>query len=131
MEQKNTYNKKRVHKVNISVIACLVFMICGLVVISNGWAESLLPIVAGIVILGLSILNYFLPIPEFIKSLLFPLLPVVVIMGLFFAEGFSLNQHYILMVGITMIALFLIKSLLSPSVLSLLLYLLQPILQTL
>ena len=106
MRQKDTYDVKRVHRVNISVIVVLVFMICGLVVLSAGFKASIFPIIAGVVILGLSALNYFLPIPQFLKSLFFPLLPFLIVMGLFFTEGFSLNQHYILMVCITMAALY-------------------------
>jgi len=53
MRQKDAYDVKRVHRVNISVIVVLVFMICGLVVLSAGFKASLFPIIAGVVILGL------------------------------------------------------------------------------
>ncbi|TAH63398.1 MAG: chemotaxis protein, partial [Anaerolineaceae bacterium] len=109
--QKETYDIKRVHKVNLTVIVVLVFMICGLVVASSGWAASIFPIIAGVIILGLSFLNYYLPIPQFLKSLFFPTLPYIIIMGLFYAEGFALNQHYLLMVCITMVALYFNKKL--------------------
>lgn len=111
MQQKDTYDVKRVHKVNMSVIVVLVFMICSLVVATSGWADSIFPIIASIAILGLSFLNYFLPIPQFLKSLFFPLLPFLVVMGLFYVDGFALNQHYILMVCITMAALYFNKKL--------------------
>lgn len=111
MQQKDAYDVKRVHKVNLSVIVILVFMICGLVVATSGLADSIFPIIAGVSILALSFLNYFLPIPQFLKSLFFPLLPFLVIMGLFYTEGFSLNHHYILMVCIPMTALYFNKRL--------------------
>lgn len=109
--QKETYDIKRVHKVNLTVIVVLVFMICGLVVASSGLAASVFQIIAGVIILGLSFLNYYLPTPQFFKSLFFPTLPYIVIMGLFYTEGFALNQHYLLMVCITMVALYFNKKL--------------------
>lgn len=111
MQQKDTYDVKRIHKVNLSVIVVLVFMIVGLVVATSGWAESILPIIAGILVLIFSFLNYILPIPQFLKSLFFPLLPFLVVMGLFYTDGYALNQHYILMVCITMVALYFNKRL--------------------
>lgn len=101
-----SYDIKRVHKVNLYVIVILVFLIDVLVVASSGWADSVFQIIAGIVILVLSLLNYILPIPPFYKSLFFPLLPFIVIMGLFYTDGYALNQHYILVVCITMAALY-------------------------
>lgn len=82
-----------------------------MVIVTSGWAESVFPIIASVIIVALCFLNYYLKLPQFIKSLLFPLIPVIVIMGLFFAQGFSLNQHYLLMVGITMVALYFNKKL--------------------
>ena len=111
MQKKETYNVQRVHKVNITAITVLVFMIVGLVVASSGWADSVFPIIAGAVILVLCLLNYFLPIPEFLKSLFFPLLPYLILIGLFFAEGYELNQHYLLIVCIIMAALYFNKRL--------------------
>ena len=111
MNQKDTYDVQRIHKVNITVIVCLVFMIVGLVIASIGLEDSLLEISAGLVVLALSFLNYFLPIPQFLKSLFFPLLPFIVIMGLFYLDGYALNQHYLLMVSITMVALYFNKKL--------------------
>ena len=111
MQQKDKYDINRIHKVNISVIVVLVFMIVGLVVATSGWAASVFPIIAGIAVLVLSILNYILPIPQFIKSLLFPLIPFLVVMGLFYTDGFALNQHYILLVCIIMAALYFDKKL--------------------
>lgn len=43
MQKKETYNVQRVHKVNITAITVLVFMIVGLVVASSGWADSVFP----------------------------------------------------------------------------------------
>lgn len=111
MQQKDAYDVKRVHKVNITVIICLVFMACGLVFFSSGFVEAMPAIVAGVSVIILTFLNYYLPVPLFIKSLLFPTLPVLVITGLFFVEGFALNQHYLLVACIAMIALYFKKEL--------------------
>lgn len=113
MQKKETYNVQRVHKVNITAITVLVFMIVGLVVASSGWADSVFQIIAGTVILVLCLLNYFLPIPEFLKSLFFPLLPYLILIGLFLTDGYALNQHYLLIVCIIMVALYFNKKLIA------------------
>jgi methyl-accepting chemotaxis protein len=113
MQQKDAYDVKRVHKVNLTIIVVLVSMLCGLVVAGSGLKANIIQVISGLGVLGLSFLNYFLPIRPFLKSLFFPLLPFLIIMGLFFTEGFVLNQHYILMVCITMAALYFNKKLMA------------------
>jgi len=61
------------------------------------------------VVVGFATLNYFIPIPDKVKGLLFALLPLTVIFALFFLNNFTLNKHYMLFFTIIMIALYFDK----------------------
>lgn len=99
------------HRVNILVIALIVCLLCGQLVITKGFESSGTYLLAGGVALLLAIINYFLPIGEYVKGIIFALLPVVVIVPLFYLDGYALNKHYMLFMSLAMVSLYFKKEL--------------------
>lgn len=106
MISKDNYNVKRVHRVNIAVTALIVLLISIQSVIIQGVSRGIVVGIEGSIVVALAIINYFLPIKQYTKGLLFALLPGIVIVALFYLDGFSLNKHYILLITVTMAALY-------------------------
>ena len=100
---------KKVHKVNLFLTYCLTLLIVIPLVYLHGLNNSTLYIISGVVVVGFATLNYFIPIPDKVKGLLFALLPLTVIFALFFLNNFTLNKHYMLFFTIIMIALYFDK----------------------
>jgi methyl-accepting chemotaxis protein len=99
----------RAHKVNMLVIIILFFMICSQFIITRGFSKSITLTAAGLCILLLSIGNYFLPIKQEVKGLIFAILPSFIVIVLFYLDGFTLNKHYIILVTTGMAALYFKK----------------------
>ncbi|MEO4055316.1 methyl-accepting chemotaxis protein [Solibacillus sp. CAU 1738] len=112
MEQ-NAYNVQRVHNLNLFLTTVLVFLIVTPLVLKDGLSGALIYIAAGVSVLILSTINYFLPIPYKIKGIFFALLPATVIFVLFILDGYALNKHYILLFTIIMAALYFDKKILG------------------
>ncbi|MFD1849598.1 methyl-accepting chemotaxis protein [Oceanobacillus bengalensis] len=108
---KDTYNTQRVHKVNLVLLVTIVLLLVIPIVFSRGFNDSVGIIIAGTLVLVLSVINYFLPIPPYVKGLLFALLPNIVVMVLFYLDGFALNKHYIVLLTIAMAVLYFKKEL--------------------
>ena len=53
------YNTHRVHKVNLLLTIILVFLICVPIVSSRGFEEGAIIIVAGLIVLVMSIITFF------------------------------------------------------------------------
>jgi methyl-accepting chemotaxis protein len=111
MNQQDGYNIGRVHKVNLIVVIILVCLICGQVLLTEGWKEATIPLIAGASIVLISIGNFFIPINRYIKGLLFAGLPALVVFALIFADGYNINKHYMLIVTIAMVTLYFKKEL--------------------
>lgn len=107
----DNYDTQRVHKVNVLIMAILVFLICGPVVFSDGIKESINFLIAGALVLIISIGTYFLPINTYLKGFILSILPTLVIIPLFILDGFDLNKHYIIVVSIAMVTLYFQKKL--------------------
>ncbi|WP_053217242.1 methyl-accepting chemotaxis protein [Virgibacillus senegalensis] len=111
MEQHDSYNTQRVHNVNLILLLVVVFLLVIPIVFERGLADSIGIVVAGAVVLLLSVGNYFLPIRTYWKGFIFALLPYLVVIALFFSDGFALNKHYLILLSIAMIALYFKKGL--------------------
>ena len=99
------YNVKKVHRINLfSTYGIIIFYIIAKV-ITNG-SVSMTTIIPAASILGLSTLVYFVPFPNLVKGQAFGFIPTVTIFLLFAVDGYSLDKHYILFVGIAMIAMY-------------------------
>ena len=106
MNSEDSYNVTRVHKVNIAITVLIVMLISIQSVIIQGVSRGLVIGLEGSVAVILVIINYFLPIKRYTKGLLFALLPGIVIVVLFYLDGFGLNKHYILLTTVAMAALY-------------------------
>ena len=102
----NVYNAKKMHRVNLCIQIVLVFVIVGQLIITNGVAASTQYIMAGLSIILLGVINYFLPIHDYLKGLIFGLLPATVIIALFYVDKFALNKHYMIVLTIVMVAIY-------------------------
>lgn len=106
MEKQNTYDLKRVNRVNVIVTIALVLLICSQVIIMRGLANSIAPIGASIIIAGVAVTNYFIKMNQNIKALIYAILPAVVTLALFKVDMFSVNKHYMIIVTTAMITLY-------------------------
>ncbi|HWJ77973.1 MAG TPA: methyl-accepting chemotaxis protein [Niallia sp.] len=110
MNQDN-YNTQRVHRVNIILTIVLIFLICIPIVTVKGFAASKDIIMAGLLVLILSTITYFLRINTYIKGFVIALLPFLVMIALVVVDGFALNKHYIILLTIAMVTLYFKKEL--------------------
>lgn len=101
-----SFNVKQIHKVNLTITCMMVALIVIPLIISHGFAESKLYILAGLSVIGCAFLNYFLNLPYIVKAFLFPALPGTVIFALFFLDGYALNKHYFLFSTVVMAAIY-------------------------
>lgn len=106
MQNKDAYDMKRVDITNLIVTVALIMIVCVQVILSRGLRDSIVPVMAGVIIIILSTINYFLPIQRFIKGLCFALLPGLVIIALFHVDKFALNKHYMVLITIAMVSLY-------------------------
>lgn len=111
MNHLDTYNTKRVHKVNFILLFAITFLLVIPIVLARGVGDSIGIIIAGLVVIIISTGNYFLPIPAYVKGFIFALIPNLVVMLLFVIDGFALNKHYLIFLTIAMIALYFKKEL--------------------
>ncbi len=109
MKKGTEYNILRVHRVNLSVVIAMVLLIVGQILISNGY--DLPTVVAGPAIIALALINYFCKYTDYVKGLLFALIPAVAVIALFYLDGDGLNKHYMLLISIPIIALYFKKEL--------------------
>lgn len=121
----------KAHKVNLIVIIVLFFLICIGFFISRGFEQSIKLFVAGSIILIVSVINYFLPINNDLKGLIFSTIPTLVVAVLFYVDGFTLNKHYIILVTTAMATLYFKKRMivifsLETNLLMLIMYFISP-----
>ncbi|MCX7749377.1 MAG: methyl-accepting chemotaxis protein [Clostridia bacterium] len=105
----DTYNVQRVHKINVFATILVAIFMSSQSMLTQGFHNGLKIAVYGSVVVFLVILNYFLPIQKFVKSLLFILIPGMVITALFYLDGYALNKHYIVVGTVVMAALYFNK----------------------
>ncbi|MFS0674556.1 methyl-accepting chemotaxis protein [Ornithinibacillus sp. 179-J 7C1 HS] len=111
MKSLDTYNTKRVHKVNYILLIAIVFLLVIPVVMARGFADSIGIVVAGVVVIIISSVNYLLPLPTYVKGFIFAIIPNVVVMLLFVLDGFALNKHYLIFLTVAMVAMYFKKEL--------------------
>jgi len=109
MKSKDHDFTQRAHKLNLIVIIVLFFVICLGFIITRGFMQSISLFIAGLIILTISIINYFLPINNDLKGLIFAIVPTIIVIVLFYVDGFSLNKHYIILVTTAMATLYFKK----------------------
>jgi methyl-accepting chemotaxis protein len=111
MQSTNAYNTKRVDIANVIVTIAIVVIICSQVVYERGLQAGKIPLIAGTVVVVISIINYFLRIHQNVKALIFALLPGLIVMALFYFDRFAVNKHYMIIITIAMVTLYFKKEL--------------------
>ena len=97
---------KWVHQLNITITILLVVLIIAPLIYMNGFEKSIPFLIAGCTVVVLSTINFFLKISDFSKGLIFALLPAVVVVALFYLDGYAINKHYILFMTVVMAAMY-------------------------
>jgi len=108
---KGSYDSKRADRVNMIVIVGIILLFTVQSIFTKGVDRAISIAIQGVVIILLSLVNYFLPINKNVKGLFFGLIPGVVIIALFILDTFAINKHYILSATVVMVALYLKKEL--------------------
>ena len=95
-----------VHRINIIITIMLVVLIVAPLIYLRGINNSIPFIIAGCSIIILSTINFFLKISDFLKGMFFALLPAIVVVALFYLDGYAVNKHYILFITVIMAAMY-------------------------
>jgi methyl-accepting chemotaxis protein len=101
-----SFNVQKVHQLNLKITGFMVAIIIIPLIISNGFDESKLFIIAGVGLLACAFLIYFMKLPYMLKAVLFSALPGTITFALYFIDGFALNKHYFIFVTIIMAAIY-------------------------
>ncbi len=109
--QQSGYDVKRVHKVNFIATIVIVSILLVQILIAKGMGEGVRAIIATAITIFLCVINYFVPINERLRSLLFATLNLVAAFGLMYFFGYTLNKHYLIFTTIAMITLYFRKEL--------------------
>lgn len=104
--ENNVFTPQKIHKINLILTYTLIVLIVLPLIISKGLSNALIYAIFGAIVAVLATLNYFVRLRDFSKSLIFALLPAVVVFALFSIDGFAVNKHYILFFTIMMISLY-------------------------
>ncbi|BCJ96071.1 chemotaxis protein [Anaerocolumna cellulosilytica] len=110
---KDTYNLKRVHKVNLILTLVIICVMEVQLIISNGIAASASFLIVGAIVFLLAGMNYMLPVHDYIKGMFFALLPCASIIVLFYIEKYSVNKHYLIILSIIMATIYFKKELVA------------------
>ncbi|MDQ0185951.1 methyl-accepting chemotaxis protein [Cytobacillus sp. FSL W7-1323] len=99
----------RVHKVNMWGLMTLAVLLVLPIVIDRGLSDTIVIMCAGISVIVMAIVLYFLRINDYVKGFLYAAIPNLIVMMLFFVDGYALNKHYILFLTIAMVVLYFKK----------------------
>jgi len=105
----DTYNTKRVHKVNLGVIVSIALILVVESFIYKGTEEGIRVGMQASAVIVLSLINYFLPINRYLKGLLFGLIISAVAIVLVFTDDYSIVHHYLLLASVAVVSLYLKK----------------------
>lgn len=97
---------KRAHQLNLLMIYIIVVMVVLPFIFEFGLMPTLQYSIAGTTIIVLATINYRIRYADHMKALLFPALPLVVIIALFYLDGFAINKHYFLVITLMMAAVY-------------------------
>ena len=101
-----SFNLQKAHKLNLKITGLLVFLIVLTLVVNHGIVASKLYIAAGVTVFGLAVINYFMKYSDFVKALIFSMLPGFVVYVLFIVDGYALNKHYLLFITLVMATIY-------------------------
>lgn len=127
----DTYNVQRVHKANLIITLAVVFSMVIDATVSGGISEGIALAMRGSAVIVIGIINYFLKINDYVKGMIFALVPGVSMFVILYLNEFQINRHYIIMCTIAMSALYFKKNLIiihsiSINVMMIIVYILKP-----
>lgn len=105
------YNLRKADRVNLITVFLLVFIICGKVIYVDGLSGGFAQLLAGVAVMIVMAVNYYVPMNGYLRGLLFASLTSLVITGIVVADPFTLSKHYMLMITIPMVAMYFKKEL--------------------
>ncbi|MHB8128807.1 MAG: methyl-accepting chemotaxis protein [Mobilitalea sp.] len=111
MKHQDSYDINRIHKVNLFVVVAIICLLSVQDILTEGLKEATIPLIAALVTIAISTGNYFAPYGDRLKGLLFASIPAVASFGLIFADGYTINKHYMIIITIAMITLYFKKEL--------------------
>lgn len=76
----NEYNIKRVHRTNMIIILVAAIIVLARDIFTSGFQSDTQSVFRWAVIIILVIVNYFLPINDYVKGMIFILVPTVIVM---------------------------------------------------
>ena len=101
-----SFNIQKVHKLNLKITCFMVALIVIPLIVTNGFGNSKLYIIASLSVIGCGFLNYFMKTSNRIKAVLFAALPGTVVFALFLLDGFAINKHYFMFITVVMAAIY-------------------------
>lgn len=107
--QQDTYNIKRVHKISVFMTCLIIILMVINATIVGGIDEGIKRAIQASPCIILAIINYFLPINDYLKGLIFGIVPPLTMCLLLILAGFELNRHYIIWCTIALMALYFKK----------------------
>lgn len=107
--QKDTYNVKRVHKVSLVITFIIIIGMIINATTARGVNAGLKLTIQALPCIAIGLINYFLPINDYVKGLIFGLVPVITVCILFIIQGYQINKHYIIMCTVGLVALYFKK----------------------
>ena len=100
---------QKVHKVCLTIIAVVVTLLMVQSFITSSFDVFMGTAVRGLVIFGLALIVYFLPINKNVKGFFLSSMPGLVTILLFMLTDYSIHRHYIIIASMTMAALYFKK----------------------
>lgn len=112
LKKSETYNVRKVHLVNIFAICIIALLAVISALAAHGWAGGSKVFFESLAVYVIVAAVFFIPINDYIKAIIFSLIPTLVAMLQFYTKGpFQLANHYLMILSITMIALYFDKKL--------------------
>jgi len=105
----DTYNVKRVHKVSLIMTCLIIFSMIIDATIAGGSKAGITLATRASACVIIGIINYFLPINDYIKGLIFGIVPSISMCLLSALYGFQLSRHYIIICTVGLMALYFRK----------------------
>ena len=111
---KSEYNVKKVHLVNIIVLVILSILLTILSFLGLGSAEGINTLVKTVIVWIVIGAIFFIPINDNIKAIVYSIIPLLISIIIFYSNNSSpLGNHYLIVISITMVALYFNNRLLT------------------
>ena len=107
-----TFNLQKAHQLNVKITGFMVVLIILPLIIKNGLSGSLLYMLAGLAVIVLAFLNYFMKYSDALKANLFATIPGIVVFLMFLLDGFAINKHYFFFLTVIMATIYFNRNIL-------------------